>query len=76
MEDTKKMSWLWFKDNVDDYYKRHFKPYGKFRALLDIPVGRKNQHKLLVYIEEEYGMIPISYSWGYFILQKRSATGT
>ena len=74
MQDKKRMSWLWFKDNVDDYYKCGFKPYGKFRAILDIPIGRENQHKLLVHIEEKYGMIPIAYLWGYYIIQKKSAT--
>ena len=67
-----KMSYLgFFKDHVDDYYKRNFRPYGKFRAVLQIPVGQKNQNKLLKHIEEEYGMVPIHYGYFNWVIEKK-----
>ena len=58
------------KESSENFYKRNFKPYGKFTAKMSIPIGRRNQHRLLWFMFEEYGMEVIHYGICYWIIKQ------
>jgi hypothetical protein len=47
-----------FKEQCKDYINRHqLRPYGYGQFIIDQPIGKENQNKLLQYLDTKYNLI-------------------